>query len=93
MATKPAQPLTDDGKLLFGAGFVFGVMVTLVLLGVVVAVVAANGGPVPVTAVATVAGGIVFAGIVGTGLFLLAFPENRTRIPVEDIDFGIGDEK
>jgi len=92
MATRPAQPLSDDGKLLFGAGFVFGVMVTLVLLGVVVAVVAANSGPVPVTAVATVVGGIVFAGIVGSGLFLLAFPENRTRIPVDDLDFGLDDE-
>jgi hypothetical protein len=93
MATKPAQSLTDDGKLLFGAGFVFGVMVTLVLLAVVVAVAASNGGSIPTTVVATVAGGVVFAGIVGSGLFLLAFPENRTKIPVEDVDFGIGDEE
>lgn len=93
MATRPAQPLTDDGKLLFGAGFVFGVMATLVLLAVVIAVAASSGGPMPTTVLATVGGGVLFAGIVGSGLFLLAFPENRTRIPVEDVDFGIGDEE
>ncbi|WP_436908669.1 hypothetical protein [Halosimplex marinum] len=93
MATEPTRALTDDGKLLFGAGFVFGVMVTLVLLGVVVAVAATNGTALPTTVVATVAGGIVFAGIVGSGLFLLAFPENRTKIPVDDVDFGVGEEE
>ncbi|WP_135364746.1 hypothetical protein [Halosimplex halophilum] len=93
MATESGRSLTDDGKLLFGAGFVFGVMVTLVMLGVVAAVVAANAGGLTTTAVAALVGGVVFAGIVGSGLFLLAFPENRTRIPVDDVDFGIGDEE
>lgn len=92
MATGTSDTLTDDGKLLFGAGFVFGVMVTLVLLGVVIAVLAANGQPVPSTVVTTVVAGIVFAGIVGGGLYLLAFPENRTRIPVDSEDFGLEEE-
>jgi predicted membrane channel-forming protein YqfA (hemolysin III family) len=88
--TTDDSTLTDDGKLLFGAGFVFGVMVTLVLLGVVVAVIAVNGQSVPSTVVTTVVAGVVFASIVGGGLYLLAFPENRTRIPVEADDFGLG---
>lgn len=93
MATTDSETLNDDGKLLFGAGFVFGVMVTLVLLGVVIAVIAANGQSVPSTVVTTVIAGIVFAGIVGGGLYLLAFPENRTRIPVGPEDFGLEDEE
>ncbi|WP_123537041.1 hypothetical protein [Halosimplex salinum] len=88
MATQPSEALSDDGKLLFGAGFVFGVMATMVLLAVVLAVLAANGQQLSVTVAATVAGGIVFAGIVGGGLYLLAFPENRMRIPVDAADFG-----
>ncbi|MFC7141240.1 hypothetical protein ACFQMA_15550 [Halosimplex aquaticum] len=93
MHTEATDALTDDGKLLFGAGFVFGVMASLVLLGVVVAVVAANGQSVPVTVAATVAAGVVFAAIVGGGLYLLAFPENRTQIAVDAADFGLGDEE
>ena len=87
MDTKPPESLTETGKLLFGAGFVFGVMVTLVLLGVVLAVLASNDGAVSTTVVATVAAGVVFAGIVGGGLSLLAFPENRTRVPFDAADF------
>lgn len=93
MGTIPSTPLSDNEQLLFGAGFVFGVMVTLVLLGVVIAVVAANGGTVPSTVVTTVVAGIVFAGIIGGGLYLLAFPENRTRIPVDPGDFGLEEEE
>ena len=88
MNTTPPDSLTGTGKLLFGAGFVFGVMVTLVLLGVVLAVLASNGGMVSATVVATVAAGVLFAGIVGSGLYLLAFPENRTQIPIDAADFG-----
>jgi len=88
MDTKPPDSLTDTGKLLFGAGFVFGVMVTLVLLGVVLAVLASNGEAVSTAVAATVAAGIIFAGIVGGGLYLLAFPENRTQIAVDASDFG-----
>ncbi|WP_415379158.1 hypothetical protein [Halosimplex sp. TS25] len=92
MHTDATDALTDDGKLLFGAGFVFGVMASLVLLGVVIAVIASNGQSVPVTVAATVVAGVVFAAIVGGGLYLLAFPENRMRIPVDDSDFGLDEE-
>ena len=88
--------LTDQGKLLFGAGFVFGVGTTLCLLAVVLVAVtqtpAGPGGPAGSPVVATVAGGIVFAGIVGAGLYYLAFPDNRTRVAVDPAAFGM-DEK
>ncbi|WP_459192920.1 hypothetical protein [Halosimplex sp. J119] len=90
MTTEPKDGLTDDGTLLFGAGFVFGVMASLLLLGVVLAVIGANGQSVPVTVGATVVAGVVFASIVGGGLFLLAFPENRTLIRIDAEDFGFG---
>lgn len=93
MSTQPSNALSDDGKLLFGAGFVFGVMVTMVLLGVVLAVLAAGGGPSSTALTATVAAGILFAGIVGGGLYLLAFPENRMQIPVDAADFGLDEEE
>jgi hypothetical protein len=84
--------LTDMGRLLFGAGFVFGVMVTLVVL----ALVTATGSSDPSTevlasdAVITIVGGIFFAAIVGVGLYLLAFPANRVDLPVGSL-FGDDD--
>jgi predicted membrane channel-forming protein YqfA (hemolysin III family) len=83
--------LTDKGKLLFGAGFAFGVVVTMLILAVVLVVArsktgASAAGNTPF--LATVAGGVVFAAIVGAGLYVLAFPENRTRIPVDPEQFG-----
>jgi predicted membrane channel-forming protein YqfA (hemolysin III family) len=86
--------LTDKGKLLFGAGFVFGVTTTLLIFGVVlVAVTDTAGADFPTTVVATLAGGVLFAAIVGVGLYYLAFPENRTRIAVDPARFGLDDEE
>jgi len=89
--------LTDQGKLLFGAGFVFGVTVTLCLLAVVLVAVtrvpatAADIGASPL--LATVAGGILFATIVGAGLTYLAFDHNRAKIPVDPEQFGLDPEQ
>jgi len=95
MATKPEEGLTDTGRLLFGAGFVFGVMVTLLLLAVVVAVVAVedSGRLLDSTALVVAAAGVLFATIVGSGLYLLAFPENRTQIPIDPESFGLDEEE
>jgi len=89
------ERMTEKSKLLFGAGFVFGVMATLLLLAVVVAVVAVDdtGGLLDSTALVVAAGGVLFAAIVGSGLYLLAFPENRTKIPVDPEQFGLDDEE
>jgi predicted membrane channel-forming protein YqfA (hemolysin III family) len=90
MATESDKALTDKGKLLFGAGFVFGVMATMLLLAAVLAATSsANlGSFVGSSVVVTLAAGVVFATIVGAGLYLLAFPENRTKIPVDPEQFG-----
>lgn len=95
MATEPDDRLSDKGRLLFGAGFAFGVMVTLLILAVVVAVVTVNdsGRLLGSTALVVAAAGVLFATIVGSGLYLLAFPENRTKIPVDPAAFGLDDEE
>jgi len=89
--------LTDKGKLLFGAGFVFGVMVTMLML-VVVLVVAVSGDAalnptLQSSLLVTIVAGIVFAAIVGGGLYFLAFPENRTKIPVDPEQFDRSGEE
>jgi len=82
--TGDEQGLADKGRLLFGAGFAFGVACALLILVVVVATVTGEtarellGRDVFVT----IAAGICFAGVVGVGLYVLAFPENRLEVPV-----------
>lgn len=83
----------DEGTLLFGAGFVFGVAVTLLIQAAVLVTVANVDGGLPVTVAATVAGGVVFAGIVGAGLYYLASPANRGRIAVDPALFGLGEDE
>lgn len=86
--------LTDTGKLLFGAGFVFGVTTTLLIFGIVlVAVTDVAATDFPTTVIATLAGAVLFATVVGVGLYYLAFPENRTRIAVDPAQFGLDDEE
>lgn len=75
-------PLSDKNRLLFGAGFVFGVMFTLVILALVTVTLAGDWTVLAREGVVTLVGGIVFTGILGTGLYLLAFPENRIEVPV-----------
>jgi hypothetical protein len=87
--TDDGRDLTSKDRLLFGAGFVFGVMVTMAVLAVVVATVSSQtGGSLLVSSVMLpVIASIVVAGVVGVGLSYLAFPENRTRVPL-----SFGDE-
>ncbi|WP_136687565.1 hypothetical protein [Halorhabdus amylolytica] len=74
----------DKERLLLGAGFAFGVMLTLVVLELVLVM---NGTVPPGDLFTspdalTVIAGIVFAGVVGIALFVLSFPGNRSRIPI-----------
>ncbi|MFB6151503.1 MAG: hypothetical protein ABEJ40_06835 [Haloarculaceae archaeon] len=95
MASEPDE-MADQGKLLFGAGFVFGVMTTLVMLGVVLVVTVRSRADVTLTQsslLATLVGGVVFTGIVGIGLYYLAFPDNRTRFAIDPGQFGIDEEE
>ncbi|PSQ01356.1 hypothetical protein BRC92_10920 [Halobacteriales archaeon QS_4_69_31] len=87
--------VTDQQRMLFGAGFVSGVVVTMLLLAVSLVVTARGQASVDgavQSALVTVGAGVLFAGIVGAGLFSLAFPENRTEVPVDPEQFGL-DEK
>jgi hypothetical protein len=87
--------LTDQGKLLFGAGFVFGVTVTLCLLGVVLVAVTpgpAGEGGVGTSLLVALGGGVLFSTTLGVGLTYLAFDHNRARIPVEADQFGLDEE-
>lgn len=76
--------LSDESRLLFGAGFVFGVAFTMLILGVVTVTIArATGRQLLTTDVLlTLGAGIFLSVVVGLGLYVLAFPENRVEIPV-----------
>lgn len=78
------SPVSDKSRLLFGAGFVFGVAFTMLILALVTATVSARvGRSLLASEVAvTMAAGIAFAGIVGTSMYFLAFPENRLQVPI-----------
>ena len=82
MTTEPE--ISDKGRLLFGAGFVFGVAFTMLLMAVVTATVAGRieNSLLSSDLVVTLAAGIFFATVVGVSLFFLAFPGNRLRVPV-----------
>lgn len=87
MSLETDPSLSDDNRLLLGAGFVFGVMFTLLVLALVVLSGSASVDA-GTQAVVTIVAGVVFAGIVGVGLYMLSFPENRTKIPI-----GSGDDE
>lgn len=84
MSASADDVLNDKDRLLFGAGFAFGVACTLLILTVVIT--AATGETardlLSQDVFVTIATGIFFAGIVGVGLYVLAFPENRLEIPI-----------
>jgi hypothetical protein len=77
--------ITDKGRLLVGAGFVFGVAFTMLILAVVTSTVASRVGEsfLATEVLVTIAAGVFVAAVVGVSLFLLAFPENRVRVPLE----------
>lgn len=80
------DPLRNKERLLFGSGFVFGVMFTLTILMVVVATVARDQGRdlLGTDTFLTLGASVFFAAVVGAGMFLLAFPENAVKIPLGD---------
>jgi len=84
MAEDRSGPLSDTARLLFGAGFVFGVAFTMLVLAVVTVAVSSRRGwdLVGTGLVVTIGAGILFAAIVGLSLYFLAFPENRVEVPV-----------
>ena len=81
MSRDSGPELTDKGRLLFGSGFVFGVMFALVILGVVTATVVGDGVLASEVA-ATIAAGVVFTAIVAIAMYFLAFRDNRISVPV-----------
>jgi hypothetical protein len=83
------RDLDDESWLLFGSGFVFGVMFALFVLAIILVTVV-SGQPadfVGTQAFVVLAAGIVFPAIVGASLFLLAFPANRQQMPL-DTEWG-----
>jgi hypothetical protein len=83
--------ISDKGRLLFGAGFVFGVLCTLLILMVVVATVTGEGAQefTNEEIFATITAGVCVLLLVGTAMYALAFPENRTKVSVsERFDLG-----
>ena len=82
-----ASDLSDKSRLLFGAGFVFGVGFTMVVMGLVTVAVARRTGRQLVTGevLVTLVAGVFFAAVVGLSLYFLAFPENRVEIPIEGL--------
>jgi hypothetical protein len=79
---RDSDPLSDKSRLLFGAGVVFGVALTMLLTAVVTVSVVGTAA-FGADALATIAGGTLFAVLVGATLFVLAFPANRVEVPVE----------
>lgn len=82
LGSTPAE-VTDTNRLLLGAGFVFGVAFSMLVLGVAAAAVVGTAGLLASSVSATIAAGILFAGIIGVSLYVLAFPANRLDVPVE----------
>lgn len=87
MSADASSPVSDKGRLLFGAGFAFGVMFTMFVLAVVATSVVDRPGVglFASEVMLTIAAGVLFTGILGISLYLLAFPENRLALPVEDL--------
>ena len=83
MLAEMTADVTDENKLLLGAGFVFGVAFSMGLLAVAAATVVGAGTLFGSSVGATIAGSVLFGAIVGASLYLLAFPENRLDLPVE----------
>ena len=94
MLDDASDELSDKSRMMFGAGFVFGVMFTMLVLAVVTATVTSTSEALMASEVIiTIVAGIVFAAIVGVSLYFLAFPENRLEVPVETVFESSEDEE
>lgn len=99
MSASGDKVLDDKDRLLFGAGFAFGVACTMLILTVVIATTTGETARELLNrdVFVTIAAGVFFAGVVGIGLYVFAFPENRLEVPVGQAlrdrgDVGSGDE-
>jgi hypothetical protein len=85
MSQSGNQASTERERLIFGAGFAFGVMFTLAILAVVLSTVVP--GPVTIETLLNsavllpVIAAIAFAAIVGFALYYLALPESGIGLP------------
>jgi hypothetical protein len=73
---------SNIGRLLFGAGFAFGVMFTLLVLGTVTAGLGSSGVTPKVPILRIIAVSVLLTGIIGSATYLLSLPENRLTVPV-----------
>jgi uncharacterized membrane protein YraQ (UPF0718 family) len=71
-------------KFLFGSGFAFGVMFTLLVLAVVIAAIVQEGerSLLSTDAFLSATISVLLAGVVGILLYFLAFPEKPLEIPL-----------
>ena len=76
--TQEGDERTERERLIFGAGFVFGVMFALLILALVFAAVVPETVTLSTllssTIVLPIAAAVAFAGAVGTALYVLALP-------------------
>ena len=85
MSHRNPDETVERERLIFGAGFAFGVMFTMLILGMVLSTVVPRN--VTVTSLLdsrvllTVSASIVFAFVVGVALYVFALPENGFGIP------------
>jgi hypothetical protein len=75
------DPVSEKDRLLFGAGFAFGVAFTLLVLGIVAAGLGGGEGALGVDVTLLVVASVVLTGLIGSATYLLAFPENRLKVP------------
>ena len=75
------DPVSEKDRLLFGAGFAFGVMFTLLVLGIVAAGMGGGQGQFGVSVTLLVGVSVVLITLIGSATYLLAFPQNRVLVP------------
>jgi hypothetical protein len=73
--------VSEQDRLLFAAGFAFGVTFTLLVLGIVAAGLGSGEGALGIDVTLLVAVSVLLTGAIGAATYLLAFPENRLEVP------------
>jgi len=85
MARPGPSQKTERERLIFGAGFAFGVMFTLLILAVVLAAVLPESVTPSMllssTVLLPIVSAIVFAFVVGIALYVLALPDQGFGLP------------
>jgi hypothetical protein len=73
---------SNSVRLLFGAGFAFGVMFTLLVLGTVTAGLGSGSVTLSLPLLRVIAVSVVLTGIIGSATYLLALPEQGLTVPL-----------